>query len=127
MPKMDLLKSLFLSGILCVLFVSCGGSETADNTLSGNNPSGNNPSGNIPTGNMPALLTWDANQESNLAGYKVYFGTSSKTYGTPIDVGNSTTHTVPNLSQGIQYFFSVTAYDISGNESLFSNEASKIF
>lgn len=71
-----------------------------------------------------AILTWDANTEPDLAGYKVYFGTASKKYGSPIDVGKVTTKTIEPLQDGT-YFFAVTAYDTSGNESGFSNEVSK--
>ena len=72
-----------------------------------------------------ATLTWNPNTETDLAGYKVYVGTASGTYGAPIDVGNVTTFQVVNLSQGQTYYFAVTAYDYSGNESGFSNEVSK--
>ncbi len=71
-----------------------------------------------------AVLSWDPNTEPDLAGYKVYSGTASGIYGTPIDTGNLTTQTVTGLSSGT-YFFAVTAYDTSGNESGFSNEVSK--
>ncbi len=71
-----------------------------------------------------ADLSWDPNIEPDLAGYKVYYGTSSGHYGTPIDIGNQTTYTVAGLAQGVHYF-SVTAYDKSGNESAFSIEVSK--
>ena len=35
-------------------------------------------------------LAWDPSTESDLAGYKVYYGTSSKSYGGSVDVGNVT-------------------------------------
>ncbi len=73
-----------------------------------------------------ALLSWDANSESDLSGYKVYFGTSSGNYGTPVNVGDTTSHTISDLSDGT-YYFAVTALDTSGNESGFSNEVSKTF
>ena len=47
-----------------------------------------------------ATLAWDPNTEPELAGYKVYYGTAAGTYGTPIDVGNVTTYTVPGLTDG---------------------------
>lgn len=69
-------------------------------------------------------LAWDPNTESDLAGYKVYYGTTSGTYGTPIDAGNVTTYTMTGLTLGQTYFITVTAYDTSPNESGYSNEVS---
>jgi PKD repeat protein len=60
----------------------------------------------------------------DLAGYKVYFGLASRTYGTPIDVGNKTTYTLSGLTGGLRYYFAVKAYDTSGNNSAFSTEVS---
>lgn len=71
-----------------------------------------------------ATLSWNPNSESDLAGYKVYYGNSSGTYHTSVDAGNQTSYTVPNLKEGDPYFFAVTAYDLSGNESGYSNEVS---
>ncbi len=73
-----------------------------------------------------ASLSWDANTESDLSGYKVYYGTSSGSYGSPITLGNTTSHSISGLGDST-YYFSVTAYDTSGNESAFSIEASKTF
>ena len=70
-----------------------------------------------------AILTWDANTDA-VAGYKVYYGTVSHTYGTPIDVGNQTTYTVTGLTPAT-YYFAVTAYNSARTESGFSNEVSK--
>jgi hypothetical protein len=75
-------------------------------------------------------LSWDAPTTNadgtpltDLAGYKVYYGTPSRNYSQNIDVGNVTTYTVDNLTEGLTYYFAVTAYDTGGNESGFSNEA----
>lgn len=73
-------------------------------------------------------LTWAANKESDLAGYKIYVGTSSGNYdfpGSPFIIGKITTYIVTNLQPKTTYFFAVSAYDIAGNESPLSNEASK--
>jgi hypothetical protein len=67
-------------------------------------------------------LAWDPNTEADLVGYKVYYGTASRTYGPPIDVGNVTIYTVPALMQGVTYYFALTAYDSYDNESGYSNE-----
>ncbi len=74
-----------------------------------------------------ATLTWSANRENDLAGYKVYRATASGTYGAPIATlaGNVTTYQATSLEFGKTYFFVVTAYDIAGNESGYSNEVSK--
>lgn len=69
-------------------------------------------------------LAWDPNSESDLAGYKAYYRTSSTTYGTPIDVGLVTRTTLMGLVPGVTYYFVVTAYNTSGLESGFSNEVS---
>jgi hypothetical protein len=69
-------------------------------------------------------LAWDPNTEADLSGYRVYYGTASRTYGSPIDVGNVTTHTLNGLTPGVIYYITVTAYDASYSESDFSNEVS---
>ena len=72
-----------------------------------------------------AVLNWDRNPEANVAGYKLYVGTGSRSYGSSLDLGNVTTFKVIGLSKGKTYFFAITAYDTAGNESTFSNEGSK--
>jgi hypothetical protein len=67
-------------------------------------------------------LAWDPNTEPDLAGYKVYYGTASRAYGPPIDVGNVTTYTLTGLTPGQTYYIAVTAYDTSKNASGYSNE-----
>ena len=70
-------------------------------------------------------LTWAANTEPDLAGYKVYVGTQSGVYGAPISVGNVTAYQLNNLTMNTTYFVSITAIDTGGNESLHSAEVSK--
>jgi hypothetical protein len=67
-------------------------------------------------------LAWDANTEPDLGGYKLYYGTASKAYSQVIDVGKNSQVTVSNLNQGVTYFFAVTAYNLQGEESDYSNE-----
>lgn len=69
-----------------------------------------------------ATVSWDANTEPDLAGYRLYYGTAPGVYGTPIDVGNVTSYLVTGLTAGVVYYFAVTAYDTSGNESAKSTE-----
>src|SRR4051812_41290786 len=73
---------------------------------------------------IDVTLAWDLNNESDLAGYKLYYGTTSRTYGPPINVGNKTTYTLSGLATGT-YYVAVTAYNTSGKESGFSAEVSK--
>ena len=73
-----------------------------------------------------ATLSWNPNSESDLAGYKIYYGNASRTYTTDIDVGNVTSYTIYELIEGDTYFFAATAYDFSGNESSYSNEVSYV-
>jgi chitodextrinase len=76
-----------------------------------------------------AILAWDAVTATNLSGYRIYYGTAPGTYlqslGQGLNVGNVTTYTVTGLSSGTRYYFAVTAFDTSSNESIYSNEVFK--
>jgi hypothetical protein len=74
----------------------------------------------------PLTLAWDPNTEPDLAGYKVYFGIRSRNYDFVTDVGDVTHHTVTNLDPNTRYYFALTAYDTSRNESDFSGEVSAV-
>ncbi len=76
-----------------------------------------------PAADVP--LAWDPSTSPDISGYKVYCGNGSRNYGVPITIGNQTTYTVTGLGAGTWYF-AVTAFDISGSESDFSNEVSQI-
>ena len=67
-------------------------------------------------------VSWQANTESDLAGYKIYYGTQAGSYSTTINVANVLQYSLTGLSEGSTYYFAVTAYDQSGNESSFSTE-----
>ena len=94
-----------------------------------------------PAAAAQVTLAWDANAESDLAGYKVYYktGVSGAPYdGTDADQGRSGI-TVPlgnlsdpanprfslsGFSENTVYYLAVTAYNQQGNESGYSNEVS---
>ena len=67
-------------------------------------------------------LAWD--ESSGAAGYKIYSGTTSNNYTWVVDVGNMTSYTTANLTDGYTYYFAATAYDASSLESDYSAEVS---
>jgi hypothetical protein len=67
-------------------------------------------------------LTWDDNTEPDLAGYKIFYGTSSGNYSQSVDVGNVIQYTVTGLDEGVTYYIAAKAYDYSDNESGYSDE-----
>ena len=90
---------------------------------------------------LDITLVWDANMESDIAGYKIYYdidagppydGMEAQEGFSPIDVMlgqdedsdlDIVQYTTHGLPDGI-YFFSVTAYNSKGLESGYSNEVS---
>lgn len=76
-------------------------------------------------------LSWDASPTSGVTGYNVYYKASNMDFpfdgigaaqgASPIDVGNVLTTKLTGLSDGVNYFFTVTAYDNSSNQSTYSN------
>ena len=73
-----------------------------------------------------AIVTWNANTESDLAGYRVFYGTSSRNYPNSISVGKVTSATISGLTKGIRYYIALKAVDTSGNLSGYSVEVTKI-
>ncbi len=67
-------------------------------------------------------LAWNPSAGQNIAGYRLYSGTGGGGHMQRIDVGNTTTASVSNLTAGTTYYFVVTAYDTSDQESSPSNE-----
>jgi hypothetical protein len=79
-----------------------------------------------------AVLSWqaptknvDGSSLTNLSGYKIYYGTASKSYAQTVSVsGASTTSWTLPLSPGT-YYFALTAVDSTGAESAKTEEVSK--
>lgn len=72
-------------------------------------------------------LTWSPSDDGNVAGYRVYWGSSSRTntdYAHSVDVLEETSYRFTDLTPGVTYYFAVTAYDGDYNESPFSDEVS---
>jgi len=81
-----------------------------------------------------ATLSWtaptqneDGSPLTDLAGFKIYYGTNTGSYSTSIRIDNPgiATYVVENLTPTTYYFVS-TAFNASGVESAFSNEAVKV-
>ena len=71
----------------------------------------------------PVTTNIDGTPITDLEGYRIRFGDSSGNYISNIDVGNVTEKAILDLPEGKNKCFVVTAYDTSGNESDYSNEA----
>ena len=81
-----------------------------------------------------ATLTWlpptentDGSTLSDLAGYVIYWGTSSGNYSQSVRIENPgvSSYLIDNLLSGSTYYFAVKAFNLEQVESAFSNEASK--
>ena len=79
---------------------------------------------NAPT-TYSVTLTWAASAASDLAGYKIYQRTELSSYGIALATvpANTLTYQSTGLSAHTTYYFVITAYDLAGNESSYSNEA----
>ena len=78
-------------------------------------------------------IAWDPNTESNLAGYKIYYGLASRNYESCIDIGSppessasTLKYVLMDLESGKRYYIAVIAYDKKNNKSIFSNEVSAV-
>ena len=67
-----------------------------------------------------ATVAWNPDS-AQVAGYDVYYGTSSGNYSTTLNAGNTTSATLPNLSAQT-YYIALTAYDSNNVQSSYSPE-----
>jgi len=109
---------------MVIITAKKGGSLSIPVTLSVTGPS-STPSQPPPSVSTTATLTWSPNTEPDVAGFKVYIGNAPGVYGSPIVLGNVTTYVASNLALGKTYYFAVSAFDTSGNESPLSAVVSK--
>ena len=123
LPKLNLNSMKRLSLIIFLVFLtSCGTSDE-----------GSNPAFFSGVNNGTALLSWlpptentDNSVLTDLAGYKIYYGTSPGIYSTPIIINNPglSSFLVENLAIS-DWYFVMTAFNSSGIESSYSIEVSK--
>lgn len=71
-------------------------------------------------------LTWNANPEPDVVGYVVAWGTARGTFTGSLDVGLRTTVRVPNLRDGVRYYFAVRAYTAIQQGSLSAQVATVV-
>lgn len=97
-----------------------------------------NATGGGNTINVTATISWAAPTSNadgsalnpgDVAGYRIYYRTDGGAYSIPVTAaGAATSYTVTLMGVPAgRYFFAVTAYDIDGNESDYSQEFSRVF
>ena len=76
-----------------------------------------------------ANFSWLPNMESDLAGYKIHYGTAPGgpynmifDIGNPLPVAGRIHGSVSGLNPGLTYYFVATAYNLAGLESNYSSE-----
>ena len=69
-------------------------------------------------------VAWSAVSDTNVVGYKVYYGTVSRQYTNAIVAGNVTHISISGLEAGNTYYFAATSYNAVGWESDYSSEIS---
>jgi hypothetical protein len=81
----------------------------------------------VTLGWVPPTRNNDGSLITNLAGYKIHYGTASSEYTQTIALQNAglTRYVVDNLPSGT-YYFAITAYNSQGVESPLSGEVSTI-
>jgi fibronectin type 3 domain-containing protein len=74
-------------------------------------------------------LEWNSNREADLAGYKIYYGTSPRHYTDSVIVrvpqepqGETTRYRLKGLTKNRKYYIAVTAFSRTGQESAYSKE-----
>jgi hypothetical protein len=72
-------------------------------------------------------LGWNPSPSTGVAGYYIYYGTSSGNYTVAVPVSATTTNvTISGLTSGQTYYFAAAAYDASNNVSAPSPEISGV-
>lgn len=126
-----LILSIVISLLGFLVLTSCGGSSTGPDNGGGNGtdeaPSA--PSNlNGTSGDQEIVLDWNANSESDLAGYHLYRSTSNISSISGMDPINGSNliqnaeYTDTNVENGTTYYYRLTAVDENDNESSMSSQ-----
>jgi len=118
--RYTVLKKIIFSisylSLIITIFAACGGVGGSSNPT--------NATGSVSLAWNAPTTSVDGTMATDLVGFKVYYGTASKTYTHIIDVKNVPSCTI-NALPPATYYFAITAYDSSGIESDYSTELSK--
>jgi hypothetical protein len=73
---------------------------------------------------VDVTLTWDSNQEDDLAGYRIYHREEGQNYNyeSPSWEGTETSCTLIGLNDSTTHYFVARAFDMAGNESVDSDQ-----
>ncbi len=136
------LKAILGLAMMAFILSGCGGGSGPSSSSSGvstsppptsGTGSGSGSGSGTGTSTGSATLSWQAPTSNtngtaltDLAGYHIYYGTNSSSLTTRIDINNPGTlsYVVTNLTTGTWYF-AMTAFTNSGQESAKSNVGSK--
>jgi hypothetical protein len=122
--RSGIMKVLFMITLLliaCSFLIGCGEVVAVGDI----DPGGGGPNNLMLSWNAPRTNE-DGSDLQDLAGYKLYYGTRPGQYSQVINVGDYTTTRISDLASGT-YYLAVTAYDIYGNESVYSTEINHTF
>ena len=109
----QIIFSIFYTSLIITILAGCGGS--------GSQAGG---TGSVSLAwNVPTTYV-DGTPATGMVGFKVYYGTASRTYTHTIDVKNVSSYTINALPHAT-YYLTVMAYDSYGNTSDYSNEIIK--
>jgi hypothetical protein len=75
---------------------------------------------------QPPTENVDGTPLTNLAGYRIYYGTGSRDYTEVVAIDSPTATSYSIVLPSGTYYFAMTARDADGNESGYSNEVVKI-
>lgn len=114
--------------VITLIFVSmvsaCGGGSGGGGDATNEDANGGSTTATTNSATIrwiPPLTNEDGTNLGDLAGYKVHYGTSQGSYPNIVVVSNNVTETTIDNLPGDTYYFVVTAHDVYGNDSAFSD------